>query len=294
MVIACFVGARPQWADFLLWLDTLNAELNTGKASFSHTEGRNFFCLETSGAETTKEILTKTPFKSQWGMCIFQEWIQGFNPEEPEELLIPMWITLRKLPREYRSSALEIARSVDKVIGQDGHHSQNNDLRFCVGLKAGARWETDVTIKSKLLQRNIRILIDYDNLPIRCRRCWATDHQIRDCPRINPARAGPRHPAGREHRRADPQYNCPTGHPTVPRGPHRPVPNPHPGRDPVAAQPSTILNRVGQSIESAPRRTGWDITPAQLFPDEKTQGFIRYQPKGRGRWNSTPQKPFEL
>lgn len=81
-------------------------------------------------------------------MCIFQEWIQGFDPEEPEDLLIPTWITLRKLPREYRRSAPEIAATIGKVIGQEGHAPHNNDLRFCVGLKSGAGWETEVIVKS--------------------------------------------------------------------------------------------------------------------------------------------------
>jgi hypothetical protein len=155
---------------------------------FSHFEGKDFFSLEADCEATQKRILTLPPQRNQKGMCILQPWVPAFNPDKPQDLFIPTWITLRKLPREYLKIASQIAEQVGTLIGCDPDNSYKREPRFCVGLRPGEGWEPEVTIKTKSgLQ--ISVIIDYDNLPIRCRYCWSTKHQVKNCDQLNEIKA---------------------------------------------------------------------------------------------------------
>jgi hypothetical protein len=57
--------------------------------------------IEIDGLKTIKKILMLTPLKSSWGMCIFQNWVASFNPNNPKGMEIPTLITLRKLSSKF-------------------------------------------------------------------------------------------------------------------------------------------------------------------------------------------------
>lgn len=42
-------------------------------------------------------------------------------------------------------------------------------------------YETSLDISNPMIGERSEIIIDYNNLPIRCRYCMATDHLIKDC-----------------------------------------------------------------------------------------------------------------
>ena len=56
-------------------------------------------------------------------------------------------------------------------------------IGFCIRLKPGEGWETEIVIKRRF-GINVPILIDYNNLPIRHRFCLSTEHQIKNCDQL--------------------------------------------------------------------------------------------------------------
>jgi hypothetical protein len=108
-------------------------------------------------------------------MCILQLWIPSFNADKLQQLYVPTWITLRKLPREYLGIAAQIAEQVGKFIGSTASNPNRRELRFYIELKSGEGWKPKIVIKRKSGEK-IPVLINYDNLPICCRFCWSTRH----------------------------------------------------------------------------------------------------------------------
>lgn len=97
-------------------------------------------------------------------------------------MLIPTWITLKKLPLQYYGVAQEIAASLGRVIGKDTHNCHFRDPRFCIALDTSLGWETEIEIEDRVTGKLIPILVDYTNLPIRCRYCNDVNHQVKHCP----------------------------------------------------------------------------------------------------------------
>lgn len=54
--------------------------------------------------------------------------------------------------------------------------------RFCIALDTSSSWETEIEIEDHPSGKLIPILVDYANLPIRCRYCSDLNHQISSCP----------------------------------------------------------------------------------------------------------------
>jgi hypothetical protein len=48
--------------------------------------------------ETPHKLLLFILHKTLWGMCIYHEWILGFDPNNLMGLKIPTWIRLKQLP----------------------------------------------------------------------------------------------------------------------------------------------------------------------------------------------------
>jgi hypothetical protein len=94
--------------------------------------------------------------------------VPGFSPDRPQDLIVPTWITLRKLPREYLKSAEKIAQQLGKLIGSDPDNPTRKEPRFCIGLQPHLGWESQVIIQGKSGEQT-HIILDYDDLPIRCR-----------------------------------------------------------------------------------------------------------------------------
>jgi hypothetical protein len=121
-------------------------------------------------------------------MYVLQLWVPTFNPDKPQDLFVPTWITLRKLPRKYLKIASQIVEQVGNLIGSDPDNQHKREPRFCVRLRPRERWEPEVIIQRKSGAR-IPVIIDYYNLPIRCRFCWLTKHQVKNCEQLNGLKA---------------------------------------------------------------------------------------------------------
>jgi hypothetical protein len=71
-IIASFIRKKPSPNAFNVWLDFLHQKVR-GKVLFDRSLGKGFFMLKLDGLVMVKKLLMVTPFKTCWGLVIFQE-----------------------------------------------------------------------------------------------------------------------------------------------------------------------------------------------------------------------------
>jgi hypothetical protein len=169
-------------------------KLEVGVVALGRSLGQGFFILRAQETKLVQAMLLLIPWRSRYGMCIFQRWMPGFDPYverkgnqsvAPSGMKIPTWITLRKVPEEFIGVAEQIAQNIGDLLGVDAANNSFADQKFCIGLD-GKGWEPSVTVKNKNTGKQYKILIDYNFLPIRCKFCLDTQHCVKDCP-VRPA-----------------------------------------------------------------------------------------------------------
>jgi hypothetical protein len=79
----------------------------------------------------------------------------------------------------------QITQSLDEILGIVKRNTYNEDQRFCIALLLGMPYETILGLVNPMTRRRTEIVIDYNNLPIRCRYCMAVNHLIKDCSSLN-------------------------------------------------------------------------------------------------------------
>jgi hypothetical protein len=94
---------------------------------------------------------------------------------------MPVWITLKDVPSEYRSSAIDIAESLGPVLGKNRGNSYQNDQKFRVVLIPGEPFPMVVEVVNPVNDKVSHISVDYKNLPIRCRHCLSTSQLVKEC-----------------------------------------------------------------------------------------------------------------
>jgi hypothetical protein len=97
------------------------------------------------------------------------------------EMRLPMWVTLKEVPDEFHSNALEIAGALGTVIGKHRGNAINADQKFCVAIPSGQAWPLTIGVTNPETGEKSRVCVDYNNLPIRCRYYLSTSHLVRDC-----------------------------------------------------------------------------------------------------------------
>lgn len=183
VLLAFFVGGRPSQHSLPNWLELVQRQVG-GYVAIGRNLGRGFFQLRTKDAGIIQKLLTLTPFKSRWGNCVMQNWVPNFNSANPKGMKIPTWITLRRVPDEFQCMARQIAEGLGEVLGGDKQNSTLEDQRFCIALPAGDGWATSVEVVNDATGEQSSIIVDYANLPIRCRFCFDTNHKAKDCPAL--------------------------------------------------------------------------------------------------------------
>lgn len=183
VLLAYFVGGRPPQHSISPWLELVQRQVG-GYVAIGRNLGRGFFQLRAKDFGIVQKLLTLTPFKSRWGNCVMQNWVPNFNSANPKGMKIPTWITLRRVPDEFQCVARQIAEGLGEVLGGDKKNSTLEDQRFCIALTAGDGWATTVDVVNGVTGEQSSIIIDYTNLPIRCRFCFETIHKAKDCPAL--------------------------------------------------------------------------------------------------------------
>lgn len=182
VVIAKFLGAKPNPHALVMWLKTLNQELKGKHLEFYRNVGKGYFFLSSKESEVIQNALMLSPFKSKWDTCMLQSWIPSFNPENPSNLAFPTWVSLRQLPYEHLDQAQDIAKSLGEVIGIDSLNDNMKGPRFCVNLKINEGRVTNIALSSEEENSSKSlVLVDHDNLPFRCRACHSWMHKVKDC-----------------------------------------------------------------------------------------------------------------
>jgi hypothetical protein len=82
-------------------------------------------------------------------LVIFQEWVPGFNVDNPKGMKIPTWITLRKLLAEFQGIGGKIMVGLGTVLRFDKATTQVVEQWFCVALKARDGWETSMVVENE-------------------------------------------------------------------------------------------------------------------------------------------------
>lgn len=82
-----------------------------------------------------------------------------------------VWITLKDVPRKYKSSLVDIVESLGPVLVKNRGNSYQNNQKLCIALIAGEPFPLLVEVTNPVTGKVSHICVDYNNLPIRCRNC---------------------------------------------------------------------------------------------------------------------------
>jgi hypothetical protein len=129
VVIAYFVGGKQSTRILGDWLRDLGREVEEDLI-LGRDLGQGFFQITYKGEVAAQKVLMRMPHHSKWGTSILQPWCARFNPRKPEKMRMLVWVILKDLPGEYRSSALEIVESVGPVLGKNRGNSLHNDQKI--------------------------------------------------------------------------------------------------------------------------------------------------------------------
>jgi hypothetical protein len=77
--IAFFLGGKPVEAQLFAWIAQLQTQVQ-GTILFGRHLGRGFFTLKTDHVDIVRALLLLIPYRTPIGICVFQRWTAGFNP----------------------------------------------------------------------------------------------------------------------------------------------------------------------------------------------------------------------
>lgn len=77
-----------------------------------------------------------------------------------------------------------IAQQVGKLLGFDMNNDVAKALRFCVALEVGEGWIDPFPVATLLPEGQVKVIIDYENLPIRYTFCLNLTHGVKNCPEL--------------------------------------------------------------------------------------------------------------
>lgn len=113
---------------------------------------------------------------------MLQTWEQCFNPNNPSKLAFPTWVTLQNMPYEHNDHVYAIVETLGEIVGIDTSNEITRDLRFCINVTVSKGWVTRIDLASDESGMSHQgVLVDYDNLPIRCRSYHSWKHKVWEC-----------------------------------------------------------------------------------------------------------------
>lgn len=119
-------------------------------------------------------------------------WQTGFIPTVEMPTSVPVWVQLHSPPSEYwKEIALEhIGNALGSYIGASEktlEHKMFSYARVCVYMDLSSPLSAHISLQLDDLECTApsgwsEALVDYENLPFRCRQCQEYGHLIRECP----------------------------------------------------------------------------------------------------------------
>ena len=125
-----------------------------------------------------------TPHLSKWGTCIMQPWMPAFDASKPQGTRMPVWVTLKNVPKEFLSSAQEMASNLGTVLGRHRGNLVSANQKFYVAVKIGVPFDLVLEAVNPVNGEITMVQVDYNNLPIRCRYCLSTSHLVKSYPAV--------------------------------------------------------------------------------------------------------------
>lgn len=137
MLIASFIGPKPKLGFLEPWLEASNSEIKQDKVTFNHEVGHGFVYLKCDTPTTFKHVLMQSPFHSDFGSCVFHPWVPAFEVDNPCNLQMPTWITIKQLTLEHLQLAHLVAVEIGEVLGCGPDNDTLKHPRFCVYVNVG-------------------------------------------------------------------------------------------------------------------------------------------------------------
>ncbi|KAL0295159.1 UNVERIFIED_CONTAM: hypothetical protein Sradi_6849600, partial [Sesamum radiatum] len=155
----------------------------------ANSAGFYFFRFQTIAY--MEEVIEGGPWLFQGQPIVLQSWQQGMSLRRQKHTTVPVWIKLKHLPMEYWTedglsavaSGVGVPLYVDRVTKEC---SRLDYARVCVMLDYSTVLPRHVVLISPVLHEGkeipIKVDIEYDWLPQRCRKCCSLGHSVVNCP----------------------------------------------------------------------------------------------------------------
>ncbi|KAL0295341.1 UNVERIFIED_CONTAM: hypothetical protein Sradi_6840600 [Sesamum radiatum] len=150
-----------------------------------------FFFFQFNSIAAMEDVIEGGPWLFQGQPIVLQRWEPGMSLRKQKHTQIPVWIRLKHLPMEYwTTEGLSfIASGVGKPLYSDAVTKQCSRLdyaRVCVMLDYNSTLPKHIVIISPILRDGkevpVRVDIDYEWLPQRCKDCQSLGHNAYSCP----------------------------------------------------------------------------------------------------------------
>ncbi|KAL0309303.1 UNVERIFIED_CONTAM: hypothetical protein Sradi_5872600 [Sesamum radiatum] len=182
--VGYFLGRKPYFPHLESYVRSNWRDLQQISSTSS---GFYFFRFKTRAA--MEEIIEEGPWLFQGQPIVLQCWEQGMSLRRQKH--IPVWVHLKHLPMEYWTddglgtvtSGVGIPLYTDKITK---NCSRIDYARVCVMLDYNSTLPKHLIVMNPLMQEGhevpVKIDIEYEWLPQRCKTCCSLGHTARTCP----------------------------------------------------------------------------------------------------------------
>jgi hypothetical protein len=156
----------------------------------SYFLGRGYFLFEFNTKEDKDLIFRNGPyFMGPQGLYL-NKWTPDFDPAVDVPTAVPVWVRLPNLPVHCWNwdSLKHIGDALGKFIDRANNNDQYDCARICVevDLEVGLPEAIKIKVGS---WTHVQVL-DYEQLPFKCRKCHVYGHFARGCPNKGEAEKG--------------------------------------------------------------------------------------------------------
>eukprot|EP00253_Pinus_taeda_P012689 PITA_12689 len=180
-LIGQFTGLWPSPKTTEQWVNRNWAPLISQSVS-SYFLGRGYFLFEFTSREDKDLIFRNRPYFMGPQGLYMNKWTPDFDPAIDVPKAVPVWVRLPNLPVHCWNwdSLKHIGNSLGKFIDRASNKDQYNCAKICVevDLEEGLPKEIKIKVDS---WSHVQIL-EYEQLPFKCRKCHVYGHFTRNCP----------------------------------------------------------------------------------------------------------------
>ncbi|KAL0444986.1 UNVERIFIED_CONTAM: hypothetical protein Slati_2221300 [Sesamum latifolium] len=186
IAVGYFLGRRPYFPQ----LEAFARANWKGLQQVSAT-ANGFYFFQFKTLAFMEEVIEEGPWLIQGQPVVLQPWEQGMSLRRQKHIQIPIWIRIRHLPMEYwtEDGLSAIASGIGTPLYTDKITKNCLRLDFarvCVMLDYQSKLPKHLVVLSLILpegkQSPIKVDIEYEWLPLRCKQCCSLGHNANACP----------------------------------------------------------------------------------------------------------------